>query len=340
MLLLQGWILRRRRQSGRSNPGRGHLMKTDEDFAVEGSFLDTSMPGVPAVHERLCKAKGGAITDLPPSVLRSPVLWWCFKIRRPMAAGHAARSSSATLATVKATLRGAAWLCFASLVQGGVGAAGAPNHHVSVDSAVYPWSSLAKIFNSVGGACTGAVIGRDRVLTAAHCVYAFRTRRFLPPDALHILLGYDRGQYSTHARVVRYRLGPGYDPEAERKTAASDWVVLDLAEPLPANVRPLYLDTAGPVTGKAVMLAGFARDRAFVMTADEECRVTGRVDPGRLIAHDCAVQPGDSGAPVIGRSDAGADATIVGVTVGIWHTATGAIGVAAPVSPDMSDPPH
>lgn len=220
-------------------------------------------------------------------------------------------------------------------VAGGASAASSQGHHASVDSGVYPWSSLAKLFNSVGGSCTAAVIGPDRVLTAGHCVYAFRTHRFLPPDAVHVLLGYERGQYSTHARVVRYRLGPGYDPEAERRTASSDWVVLDLAESLPTTVRPLRLVPAATLPDRRVKLAGFARDRAFVMTADDDCRLTGEIDAGRLISHDCSIQPGDSGAPLLHQPDAKGEATIVGVAVGIWHTDTGAIGVAAPVPANL-----
>ena len=75
----------------------------------------------------------------------------------------------------------------------GDAAAPAAPHHVNVDAAAYPWSSIAKLFNSVGGSCTGAVVGRSQILTAGHCLYNFRTHRFLPPDAIHALLGYQRG---------------------------------------------------------------------------------------------------------------------------------------------------
>ncbi len=208
-------------------------------------------------------------------------------------------------------------------------------HHASVDSGVYPWSSLVKVFNSIGGACTGAVIARDRILTAGHCVYAFRTHRFLPPDALHVLQGYDRGDYRTHARVVRYRLGPGYDPENERLTAVSDWVVLDLAEPLPSDVRPLTLAPASAAPDRKVILAGFAQDRAYVLTADEACRITGTQETGGLISHDCLVEPGDSGAPLLQRGTPTVGVSIVGIVVGVSHGDHGSVGIAAPVPPDL-----
>ena len=210
-------------------------------------------------------------------------------------------------------------------------------HHMAVDADVYPWSSVGKLFNSVGGSCTGAVIARDKVLTAGHCLYAFRTHRFLPPDAIHFLLGYERGDYRTHARVARYRLGPGYDPNAERTTAASDWAVLDLAEPLPDGTRPLRPSVAPAAPKIRIMVGGFARDRAYVMTADEDCQVLGKVG-GKLISHDCVIAPGDSGAPLLTKSDAG-EARILGVAVGIWHVGSGQVGIAAPVPSELLSPP-
>ncbi len=202
-----------------------------------------------------------------------------------------------------------------------------------MDASAFPWSSVAKLFNSVGGACTGSVIGRDQILTAAHCLYNFRTRRFLPPDAIHALLGYERGDYSTHARVERYTIGPGYDPVAERSTAASDWAVLHLAEHLPETIRPLQPADAVPEPSTRLMVGGFARDRAFVMTADNDCKVLGLVAGGTLISHDCLIAPGDSGAPLLVTGSAG-EVRYVGIAVGIWHQGSSQIGIATKGPPD------
>ncbi|MBE7200585.1 MAG: trypsin-like serine protease [Parafilimonas terrae] len=216
---------------------------------------------------------------------------------------------------------------------GGVAVAAEP-HHQDVDATQFPWSSVAKLFNSVGGACTGAVIAPGRVLTAAHCLYAFRTKRFLQPDAIHVLLGYDRGDYREHARVVRYRIGPGYDPASERSTAAQDWAVLELAEPLPRSVRPLAVAAAVPTPATPIMVGGFARDRAYRMTADTACSVTAAAPARGLIAHGCVIGPGDSGAPLLRRTDDGGF-EIVGVAVGIWKTAGRSINIAASMSPGV-----
>ena len=203
-------------------------------------------------------------------------------------------------------------------------------HHVTVDIGRYPWSSIGKLFNSVGGACTAVVIAPDQVLTAAHCLYAFRTQRWLRADAIHFLLGYARGAYSQHVRVERISIGPGYDPTNEVRTAASDWAVMGLGAPLPAHVRPLPVTDALPPTGRTIAIGGFAQDRAYLMTADTHCHLGPTLAGGKLLSHDCAIQHGDSGAPLLIMADGVAKA--FGVTVGFLKTEGRRVSIAAPVT--------
>lgn len=207
----------------------------------------------------------------------------------------------------------------------------AAGHHEIVDAEAYPWSAVGKLFNSIGGACTAAAIAPDKVLTAAHCLYAFRTHRFLQPDAIHFLLGYARGDYRIHARVASFLVGPGYDPADETRTASSDWAVLTLAEPLPAALRPLALAKAEPPAGTAIEIGGFAQDRAYLMTADRHCHLLGASAAGSLLTHDCVIAHGDSGAPLLAAgADGGVEA--FAVTVGFWKIGGQQVSIAAPVT--------
>jgi protease YdgD len=207
----------------------------------------------------------------------------------------------------------------------------AADHHAVVDAGSYPWSAVGKLFNSIGGACTAAAIAPDKVLTAAHCLYAFRTHRFLPPDSIHFLLGYARGDYRVHARVASYAVGPGYDPADETHTAARDWAVLTLAEPLPPSVRPVALATAVPATGTLIEIGGFAQDRAYLMTADTRCRLLGPSAATAVLAHDCVIAHGDSGAPLL-AAGAGGTVEAFAVTVGFWTVGGRQVSIAAPVT--------
>ena len=205
------------------------------------------------------------------------------------------------------------------------------DHHGLVNADIYPWSSVGKLYNSIGGACTAAVIAPDTVLTAAHCLYAFRTGRFLRAEAIHFLLGYSRGDYRIHARVASFRIGPGYDPKDEARTAAADWAVLTLAEPLPPAVRPLPAVQELPAPGTPIAIGGFAQDRAYLMTADRHCRYVGLLSGGSVIRHDCVIEHGDSGAPLL-LPAADGSVQVLGVAVGFATLAGQQIGIAAPVT--------
>ena len=225
-----------------------------------------------------------------------------------------------------------AMACGAAAAGPAPGPAGvAADHHAVVDADRYPWSAVGKLFNSIGGACTAVAVAPDKVLTAAHCLYAFRTHRFLQADSIHFLLGYARGDYRVHARVASYAVGPGYDPADETRTAAADWAVLTLAEPLPPAVRPLALAEAVPAPGTGIEIGGFAQDRGYLMTADVDCRLLGPSAGTPVLGHDCTIAHGDSGAPLL---VAARDGTVeaFAVTVGFWSVGGRHVAIAAPVT--------
>ena len=161
--------------------------------------------------------------------------------------------------------------------------------------------------------CTGFLVAPDRVATAAHCLYSARLGRFIPPQSVHVLLGYDAGRHAGHARVATYRLAEGYDPRRTPRAHGADVAVLTLAHGLAAPT--LTLGKAVPEAD--VALGGYNRDRAEVIAADLACQVTGLVRDGTgraLLTHDCAGTFGTSGAPLLQR-DAEGQWRAVGVQV-------------------------
>lgn len=172
-------------------------------------------------------------------------------------------------------------------------------HREAVDEQSYPWSSIGKLFNETGASCSGVVISRDQILTAAHCLYNARSGRFLAPETLHFLVGYRTGRYSAHARISSYRIGPGFDPRRYDQTAGSDWAVLTVAERLPAAIEPIRLRRELAPTGTKAVLVGYGRDRAFAMTADRDCELRENFAAGSLLRHTCRSTFGYSGAPIL-----------------------------------------
>lgn len=183
------------------------------------------------------------------------------------------------------------------------------------DVSVYPWSSIAKLNNSVGGSCTASLIEQDQVLTAAHCLFNRRTNRFLPPAAIHVLFGYKRGHYVAHALVGSYILGPGYDPARELSTVSSDWAILKLVDPVPNQIRPLRFVDRVPAPGFELNLGSYGQRRLYLMTADRNCELLGQVPGTALFAHNCSAAPGSSGAPLLFVEDGAA--FIIGMQVAI-----------------------
>ncbi len=78
----------------------------------------------------------------------------------------------------------------------------------AVDVTAYPWSAVGKFNNSAGGSCTAVAISPTEVLTAAHCIFNRRTRRFLLAGSLHVLFGYERGKYIAPCARRPLRHGP------------------------------------------------------------------------------------------------------------------------------------
>ena len=137
--------------------------------------------------------------------------------------------------------------------------------------------------------CTVSLIGPREVVTAKHCVEG------LPAGDLHVLLGYDRGDFAEHRRVASVE-------------TASEWDIARLCLDEPAAVAPLASSAERPGPGPAEA-RGYPRSRAHAQDL-RSCRL-GPMNGRPTAALDCPAEQGMSGAPVIVGEGEGA--RVVGV---------------------------
>ena len=206
---------------------------------------------------------------------------------------------------------------------------GTLDRRLAVDVRLPPWNAIAKVQTNIATRCTGALVGPDTVITAAHCLYNRRTRTLLGPGSLHVLFGYERGGYFWHAQVVRYVVGDGFDGAEPVRHPGSDWARLELAEAVPPAIEPLRLSKEVPVSGNDVALPGYNQDRIHRLMADTSRRITGIsiISGERLLTHDCSATRGTSGGPLLARR--GDHWEAVGINIAVTTSANIALSVTA-----------
>jgi secreted trypsin-like serine protease len=187
--------------------------------------------------------------------------------------------------------------------------------------------SVVLILGSYGSsstACTATAVGRDLLLTAAHCVQ---------PGANYKLVASEPGDTLVLKDIARIEREPQFDlKRLIGHLATADVALIKLAEPLPARIPPVRIgsETETVAVGDMLVVAGYGdtvrgdgRTGGTVRAA--ALAVTGQPGSLQIRLFDPAtkgVRPGlgactgDSGAPAF--RDTGGALTIVGVVS--WST--------------------
>jgi protease YdgD len=167
-----------------------------------------------------------------------------------------------------------------------------------LDASVYPWSAVGVLSLDDDAECTGSLVARDVVLTAAHCVHDDDGN--LAPAGV-FRSGFGRRGGPLEATVTGYFVAPRFSPrlfDETDKLDGTDWTYLRLDRPLGDELGVISIMTLTNLDGVTLDQAGYSWDTEGHLSGHLGCEAAALGADGTL-EHRCDTTNGDSGSPIL-----------------------------------------
>ena len=176
----------------------------------------------------------------------------------------------------------------------------APIKRLTMRQDLLGWEAVGRVEMGHEGYCTGALIAPDLVLTAAHCLFGGGTT-YVQPSLMRFRAGLSDGVALAESGVVRMVVDPAYDPTSSDGATRilHDVGLMQLDTPVSLSTAAPFVTATLSQGDRDLSVVSYGRGRDEALSWDDDCNVVGR--SGGLIAFDCDVTFGSSGAPVFHR---------------------------------------
>ena len=157
---------------------------------------------------------------------------------------------------------------------------------------------IGKLFTAKKTACTASLVGKNLILTNAHCVS--KNGEFVQGE-YKFVLGYDHGNGVASSYVDKAWWGTLSPEDGEWQ---NDWAILRLEDPLGADHG--YFGVTKNVNRRLpVSLAGYGYLFSVdYLTIHNSCNLLKNDRVGSVM-HNCDISRGDSGAPMYRCTESG-----------------------------------